>query len=159
MFDWPLDRVSLLQGRAVKDISTASKYGMIVERDRNTVPKSLLTPLIPMSRKKPTKAAAKNEPERNLPINWYVPEYLKSKYATNIIVQATENEFIISFYELPPPIILNPVEDLKNLDSVTAECVARIIVAGNKMPEFLDVLTRQVKAYQEKKAQEQAKKQ
>jgi len=106
-----------------------------------------------MSKKKPTTAAAKNQAERNIPIEWHVPEDLISRYATNIIVQMSENEFVISFYEIPPPIILNPVTDLEKLNSVTAECVARIIVAGNKMPEFLDVLTRQVAAYQEKKSQ------
>lgn len=110
-----------------------------------------------MSKKKATKATTKNQPERNIPIDWYVPEGLISRYATNIIVQVTENEFVISFYELPPPIIFDPAKDLKHLDSVTAECVARIIVAGNKMPEFLEVLSRQVALYQDKKAQSQQK--
>lgn len=106
-----------------------------------------------MSQKKSTKAGRKDRANRDIPIRWHVPDNLISKYATNIIVQVSENEFVISFFELPPPLILNPAEDLPKLDSVTAQCVARIIVANNKMPEFLDVLTRQVAAYKEKKAQ------
>ncbi len=144
-----------MQGKKVADISTASKYGTF-ESDRNSVSESLLIPLIAMSRKKTTKTVAKNESERNIPIVWHVPEDLISRYATNMIVQMTENEFVISFYELPPPIIIDPIKDLENLNSVAAECVARIIVAGNKMPEFVEVLSRQVAAYKEKKAREQS---
>lgn len=73
-----------------------------------------------------------------IPIDWRTPESTVSRYATNLVIQRTENEYVLSFFEVLPPIILG--ETQKKLDSVTAECVARIIVAAGKMPDFVNVL-------------------
>jgi hypothetical protein len=90
--------------------------------------------------------------EPQLPINWTFPPDLISRYATNIIVQLAENEFVVSFFEIPPPVLLRGQEDLDKLESVTAQCVSRIIIAAEKMPQFVDVLNRQLSVYQERKA-------
>lgn len=67
-----------------------------------------------------------------------------SVYATNIAVQFTGHEFVISFYEARPPLILGPMEqrlaDFERLDSVRADCVARITVAAPRMPGFVKAL-------------------
>jgi len=82
-----------------------------------------------------------------VPIEWYVPESLVSRYATNMIVQHSEHEFILSFFETPPPLILGESrsEDLKKLKSIRATCVAQIIVARDRMPRFVDVMQENVK--------------
>ena len=57
-----------------------------------------------------------------------------SVYATNITVQHTPHEFVISFYEAHPPVILGSLEEreaqLEAIDRVYAPCVARITVAA-----------------------------
>lgn len=79
-----------------------------------------------------------------IPIEWHCSDKIESKYATNLIVQRAEHEFIISFFEILPPILLGPPEEqsahLRELDSVRAECVARVIVAADKMPDFVRAL-------------------
>jgi len=87
-----------------------------------------------------------DEPEATfgLPIDWHIPDALIPRYATNIVVQHTEHEFVISFFEIPPPILLGSPDEqaaqARGLTSVRAECLARIVVSPSRMPEFLDVL-------------------
>lgn len=79
-----------------------------------------------------------------LPIEWYIPENLTTRYATNILVQKFEHEFIVSFYEgYPPPIVGSAeevAEQVSKLKSFRLECVARIVVADGRMPEFVQAL-------------------
>jgi len=79
-----------------------------------------------------------------LPIEWYVPDDLVSRYVTNMLVQQTAHEFIISFFESYPPVVLGSPEEqrekLKSLSSARATCVARMIVAVERMPEIVQVL-------------------
>jgi hypothetical protein len=80
--------------------------------------------------------------ELELPIEWYVPESVSSQYVTNMIVQYTEHEFVISFFDTKPPLIIGvpSKEALQNLKSIRAECVARIIVSPDRMPGFVNAL-------------------
>jgi hypothetical protein len=89
---------------------------------------------------------------RKLPIEWYFPGDITSRYATNLVVQSTEHEFTISFFEIRQPILLGDPEDrkaqLEQIKSIRAECVARIIVAGERMAEFVDVLQKRLDIFQ-----------
>jgi hypothetical protein len=80
------------------------------------------------------------------PLEWYYPKDLRSRYATHMVVQRSEQEFYISFFEIPPPLIIGTPEEqqqqLNEMGAVKAECVARIIVAAGRMPEFVTVLQR-----------------
>ncbi len=81
--------------------------------------------------------------EKQVPIEWHIPEDLISGYATNMVVQHSEQEYVLSFFELLPPIILGTPQELEKLDtmsSVRAECIARIIVSAERMPKFIQVL-------------------
>jgi len=81
-----------------------------------------------------------------LPLEWYVPGDLVARYATNMVIQRSENEFIISFFEVKPPLILGTpesvAEQVEKMKSIRATCIAQIIVAADKMPSFVDVLQR-----------------
>ena len=83
---------------------------------------------------------------------WHVPEDLASGYATNIVVQTGENEIWVSFFEVPPPILLAP-EDAEHLENVTAECIARIVITPDRMSKFIEVLQQQLAVFNSKKAQ------
>ncbi len=84
-----------------------------------------------------------------LPIEWSVPDCIVARYATNMVVQRLENEFLISFFEVRPPIILGEppevAEKLKQKKSITANCVAQIIVAAEKMPSLVNALENSIK--------------
>jgi hypothetical protein len=92
-----------------------------------------------------------------VPIEWYVPEDLVSRYANNIVVQYEEHEFIISFFEVRPPVLLGSSEEIKakleQVKSVRAECVARIIVAADRMPVFIEALQGNLEKYLAQKSE------
>ena len=75
-------------------------------------------------------------------------EYLRddavAQYATNMVVQHTEHEFILSFYQAHSPIIIGTPEErqrqLEEIDSVQATCVGRVVIAPERMREFLSVM-------------------
>ncbi len=80
----------------------------------------------------------------SLKLEWRIPEGLAGRYATNMVVQRTEHEFILSFFEAYPPMVIGSPDEIKaqleQLETVRAECIARIIVAASRMPEFVEVL-------------------
>jgi hypothetical protein len=100
-----------------------------------------------MSKKSSAKAAAK---ERQIPVKWDFPEDLVSGYATNMVVQVGEHELFVSFFETPPPFVLTP-QDAETLESVRAECIARIVIAPERMPKFIEVLQKQLDLFNESK--------
>jgi hypothetical protein len=79
-----------------------------------------------------------------VPIEWRIPRDIASRYATNMVVQHTEHEFVISFFEAYSPIVLGGPEErkaaLEQIESVPAVCVARVIVAPKRLQEFIQVL-------------------
>jgi hypothetical protein len=99
-------------------------------------------------------ANRKLERSRAVPVEWHFPDDIVSRYSTNLVVQHTEHEFSISFFEVRPPIILGSPEQvqaaLQRIESIPAVCVARIIVAAERMPEFVRVLQDNLTQYQAK---------
>jgi hypothetical protein len=79
-----------------------------------------------------------------VPIEWCFPNNFISRYATNLAIQHSEHEFILSFFEAKPPLLIGTPEELKkqvlNIKSIKAECVARIIISAERMPTFVKVL-------------------
>jgi hypothetical protein len=100
----------------------------------------------------PKKRATKKKPRKGtIPMVWNYPDDLWSGYATNIIVQAGEQELYVSFFEAPPPVILQE-EDWQRLESVNAECFARIIVSPDRLAQFIEVLKQQLDTFNKKRA-------
>lgn len=85
------------------------------------------------------------EEELTLGLNWRIPDTIVSRYATNMLIQEAANEYIIMFFEAHPPVILTHA-DLERQRTkrppVDAECVARIIVARDRLQHFIDVWQR-----------------
>ena len=97
--------------------------------------------------------AKKNKKKKiELHYEWNIPDDIVARYATNMVVQRTEHEFIISFFEVKPPLFLGSPEEIieqtKKLDSVRANCVAQVIVAADKMPSFIEDLETNLKRSQ-----------
>lgn len=83
--------------------------------------------------------------KKEVKLNWHYQDNMTSKYSTNLVVQHTEHEFVLSFFEATPPILLSD-KDI-DIDSVTAECVARIVIAPGRLQQFIDVLQKNVDIY------------
>jgi hypothetical protein len=99
----------------------------------------------------------KRDPSGNitLPVDWHVSENIQSRYATNMVSQPIQHEFVISFFEAQPPILVGTPEENKmrfqELGAIRAECVARIIVAAERLPEFIEVLQTTLATYRASK--------
>ncbi|HDL86600.1 MAG TPA: DUF3467 domain-containing protein [Candidatus Acetothermia bacterium] len=102
---------------------------------------------------------AEEKPKVQVPIEWHISEDINSKYATNLVVQHSEHEFILDFFEMRRPLILgNPDqvrEQWQKIESVRAECVAQIIVSPDRMQEFIDVMQAALDKYVGKEQEEQ----
>jgi hypothetical protein len=90
-------------------------------------------------------AQSKEGPARlALPIEWFFPEGQIGRYANQVLVQNAQHECHVSFFEVRPPVLLGEPDEVreqtKNLKSVRAECVARIIVAKDFIPEIIKAL-------------------
>lgn len=78
----------------------------------------------------------------NVPLHFSIPAGMVSRYAHHMLVQATEFEVTLSFFELKPPLVLGgPEQQMEALKKgVLAECVARVTIAKARYPEFVKVL-------------------
>ena len=95
----------------------------------------------------------------SLPIIWHVSENVQSRYASNVFVQAGEQEIFLSFFETVLPILAGSPEEnrakLLEQGGVHAECVARIIVDPELVPKLIKALQTTFEGYQTtKRAQE-----
>lgn len=86
------------------------------------------------------------------PLKWYIPDYIITRFASNMIIQNVENEFKISFFEIKPPIRLGSSDPLPK--EILAECVASVIVTPDRLPKFIEALQGHLDKYNSvKKAQ------
>ncbi|MCC6458041.1 MAG: DUF3467 domain-containing protein [Caldilineaceae bacterium] len=81
---------------------------------------------------------------KDIPIEWDFPEDLQTLYANNFLVQHSESEFIVSFFEVFPPLLLGEPEEIQKqveqLSSIRSRCVARIVIPTQKMESFIGAL-------------------
>jgi hypothetical protein len=73
-----------------------------------------------------------------LTVEWHLPEPGSSRYATHLFIQRSDTEFILTFYELQPPLILGD----ETVTAAQGECVARIVVSPQRMAEFVEMFRR-----------------
>jgi hypothetical protein len=76
------------------------------------------------------------------PLDWQVPDSIITRHATNIVIQRGENELIISFFEVSPPILIGEPKDIEaklaEIKSIPAICVSRIVVSNDRMKGFTE---------------------
>jgi len=88
--------------------------------------------------------------EVEVPIKWYVPDTIITRYASNMLVQILEHEIKLSFFEIKPEFRLDP--NMTPPPEVIAECVASVIVSPAKFPKFIEAMQKQFARYTAKRA-------
>lgn len=100
--------------------------------------------------------SAQTSEAKQIPIEFVIPDGIVSRYATNMVVQHTEHEFIISFFEAENPFLLGSDEEkragLERIEKIRSICVGRIVVAPGHMQEFIEVLQQNLETYRARKA-------
>jgi hypothetical protein len=98
--------------------------------------------------------------EKQVPLRWHYPEELRSLYASQFVVQHTDQEFYLSFFEAPPPIIIGSAEErqqmLDDLDEVVTTCVARLVIHPGRLPELIGLLQKNYESFLRSSAAEDA---
>lgn len=86
-----------------------------------------------------------------LPLDFRIPEWMSVSYVTTVVAQHTEHEFVISFFEVTPPLIVGDAEDVRRRQheytSVPATCVARVALAPARMEQLISVLQENLENY------------
>jgi len=81
---------------------------------------------------------------KELPLEWIVPPDIQTKYSNNFVIQNSGDEFIISFFEVYPPILIGDSkmieEKVTQMHNIPAKCVARIVLSRTNMDSFISLL-------------------
>ena len=82
-------------------------------------------------------------------MEWIFPEDIITRFSNNIVIQHSESEFILSFFETRPPLLIGEesIEKLKNVKSIPAECVARIVIPVGRMPGMVEAIQTNFEKY------------
>lgn len=74
-------------------------------------------------------------------VEWPIPEDMDPRYANHVIIQRVQHEFVINFFALYPPVLIGTPEEiaakLGEIPTIRARCVGRIVIAQDRMPEFI----------------------
>lgn len=91
-----------------------------------------------------------------LPVEWHFAEGLQSRYANNALVQTGQHEFVISFFEIQPPLLVGSPEEnkakLQQMGAIQAECVSKVILSPEVIPGLISALQAELEKYQSQKS-------
>lgn len=96
--------------------------------------------------------SAKAEKGRLVSVDYSTGNDLLPVHANQVIVQHSETEFIVTFFEVLPPVI-NPdpsrqAKEVERLRTIKARPVARIVMSPDRARALLTVLTENVQRYE-----------
>jgi hypothetical protein len=81
-----------------------------------------------------------------VPIKYYTPDQIISRFANHMVIQLVENEFKISFFETKPEIRFGTTSESVPKE-IVAECVGAIIVTPDRVPKFIEAMQKQLEKY------------
>ncbi len=89
--------------------------------------------------------------DAEIKIERVVPEGMRSTFANHLVVHNSgHGEIHLSFFEINHPMIPGDPETitskLRDIGSVRADCVARIVVSLQRMPSFIGAMARAYEA-------------
>lgn len=89
---------------------------------------------------------------RDVPVIWIDWDAEPILFANVILAQHMNDEFIISFGQASPPVLMGSEEErreaLANITAVPVKAVARIGVTPQRMREFLDAMWQNLERYE-----------
>lgn len=77
-------------------------------------------------------------------MNFRIPGRMPTLYAHHMLVQPGEEEVVLSFFEVIPPLVYgdNAEEQIREIEEggVIADCVARITIAKKRYRSFVEAM-------------------
>lgn len=80
-----------------------------------------------------------------VPIKYYIPDQIITRFASHMVIQIVETEFKLSFFETKPEIILSPSESVPK--EIRAECVGAVIITPDRFPKFIEAMQKHLDKY------------
>ncbi len=81
---------------------------------------------------------------RPVPIVWDIPPDPTILYSTHAVIQSTSSEFVISFFEIFPPLLMGDEDEklrqFMNIDAIRARFLARIVMTPDRIEELIAAL-------------------
>lgn len=94
-----------------------------------------------------------------LPIEWHVPDTVHNQYVHNVLVQPGKYEITLFFFETQIPPFAGPPEAnreyLLKKGSVRFECVSKLTVAPQLVPEIIKALQEGLDSHNTSKTSEE----
>ena len=94
--------------------------------------------------------------EMRVPIVFQGIDDVPVLFCNQLVVQHQQNEFVITFGQLAPPILLGTPEErreqAKQVPYVAVKVVARIGLTSDRMVEFIKAMQDNLRKYQEKRS-------
>lgn len=88
-----------------------------------------------------------------MPIEWEMSNETPCRYATNMIIQTEKEEFILSFFELKPPLLLGSkeqrLEQAKKIGTIKANSIVSIIVSPERLSNWVKIIDGAIKKHKE----------
>jgi hypothetical protein len=88
-----------------------------------------------------------DDPQTNsvpIPMKYDIPPSIITRLATQFTIQTDKVGWHLSFYEAIPPLVFGTPDEvrtqLEKVESVKAECVARVFIPAARVSEFLAVI-------------------
>ncbi len=103
----------------------------------------------PVERQEGQPGDAKGEPAIQLRVRFIKDPAVRTAYATNMMVQSTDQEFIVTFFEARPPYIQGETPDERRAqaakldNTIDAVEVARVVISPERLPVFISLLEQQ----------------
>lgn len=92
---------------------------------------------------------ASQEPQTDaviIPLDWQIPDDLVTQYATNFVIQFDDHEVVLLFFEAWKPLLIGSPESIRNrakeIESIPAKCIARIVLTPGRMRELYELFQR-----------------
>ena len=97
--------------------------------------------------------------EITLPVEWHVPDTVQNRYVHNVLVQPGKYEITLFFFETQIPPFAGPPEAnreyLLKQGSVRFECVGKMTVVPQLVPEIIKALQEGLDNYNATKVSEE----
>jgi hypothetical protein len=101
------------------------------------------------SKKKPESDIYKEVPVKEVPLTYIIPDDVPLLFSDGMVVQHSENEFILSFFQTNRPIVLSE-EDANKVTKAESRCVVRIVVTPRQMERNAKAMVKNFDSWVEK---------
>lgn len=90
---------------------------------------------------------------RRIPLEWVIPKGLEVVFANHLAITEVDGQFIVTFFQATPPIILEGDAALDAIEKIPATAVVRLAIPPQKLLGMIQALQKRYDLFVEEQAQ------